>query len=231
MSNDKHEDAPSALAVLLREDTYREDDFDNAVAIAAAATAPQHPILSAVIGAFIPLKNLLRTSRTRRDRLVPVIQALAEEQEKIKGEQRTISDDYVKRDEFADLVLDFLERTANQPDVARRDSMRIVLTRIIREPVTHTEHRMFIRWADELPPEAIRLLDALRGPVAARTSVQANTLLQKRARVDNIDFWMGFLANLGVFDSAKFQGVVSTGDATHILTVLGKRFDLYRRPA
>jgi len=160
------------------------------------------------------------------DRVFPVILGLREEQVKIARE-------YVNKAEFADLLEETLKRVSEQPDEGRREDLRTIFLKIAREPRTHDENRLFIRWADELPREALRVLAAVHDPVPGPPGrmPQTDTLLAQRAEIipDQMRFWMEFLASQGLFDRTSFERVSQPAGLEFLLTILGKRFEDYRR--
>lgn len=161
------------------------------------------------------------------DRVFPVLVGL-------RGQQAKIEREYVQKAEFDDLLHEGLRRLSEQPDDARRADLRNIILKITREPRRHDEHLMFIRLADELPLEALRVLAAVHEPLQTRAGFaqQADAVLQKRAEVvpDQIGFWMEFLANQGLFDRTRFQEVVQSGRPLgYLLTPLGEKFERYRR--
>ncbi len=104
--------------------------------------------------------------------------------------------------------------------------------KIIREPRQHDEHVMFLRLAAELHSSALRVLAAVHGalddPQRARVP---NAVIEIRTGlpIEDVDFWMDFLAGQGLFDRTKFQMVASPGGLEYLLTGLGKQFENYRR--
>jgi hypothetical protein len=93
-----------------------------------------------------------------RDTLVGLYQRL----------ERTRSE-YVRKDEFQDILEETLRRLSEQPNPERRRMMRTIFERILEEPLEHRSNRLFLRLADELPSGAVRLLSILRDPVGPST--------------------------------------------------------------
>jgi hypothetical protein len=204
----------ASLAVL----TQDNDDID-----AVLNLIKEIPVVGTVVNVAIA-SGVLLLDMKRPDRVFPVLRGLWDQQEKIKRE-------YVKKEEFADLLLEGLRRAAEQPDPARREDLRTIILKITREPRRHDEHLMFIRWADELPLEALRVLAAVHEPVPGPLARNPNAVLRNAADLlpDQIDFWMEFLANQGLFDRTKFHAVAPPSGMDYLLTVLGKKFEDYRR--
>lgn len=90
------------------------------------------------------------------DRVRPALQAVAERLERTRTE-------YVRKEEFADVLEDALRRLAEQPNAERRQRIQNLLTNVMARPRDHAEHRLFLRLADELPPDPLKYLFAHGG--------------------------------------------------------------------
>lgn len=89
--------------------------------------------------------------------LVAVSEKLAE------AEKR--QNEFVSKDEFKDLFEETLQRIANEPDENRRRWLQNVLLKAIEQPREHSEHRLFLRLADELTTDAHKILAILDKPL------------------------------------------------------------------
>jgi hypothetical protein len=124
-----------------------------------------------------------------------------------------------------------LRRFADQPDPDRRDDVRRIILKIAREPRRHDQHLMFIRWADELPLEALRTFTAVHAPMPDVLTRNPGAILQQAADIRDrqIDFWMEYLASQGIFDRTTFHTAATPNGIEYLLTVLGRTFEDYRR--
>jgi hypothetical protein len=93
------------------------------------------------------------------DRVTPLLGELTARIYRLENEPGK-TNHYVTREEFADLLEETLRRTADQPEPDRRAAMGNAFFKIFDNPMGHTENRRFIRLADELPTDALKLLNA-----------------------------------------------------------------------
>jgi len=128
-----------------------------AVNTAAAVIGFVNPIAgtalqtTAVLGGWV-------WNRYKLDRVKPV---LVEIQKRIQA----VESEYVRREEFADLLEDAFRRLGDQPDPERGNWIRNALLRIVDEPRDHTENRRYLRLADELSTPAQKILTVISTPV------------------------------------------------------------------
>jgi hypothetical protein len=93
-------------------------------------------------------------NRWKFDRVSPVLEAVSTRIQRVES-------DYVRQDEFADLLEDALRRISEQPSSDRRSALTNALLRIVEEPQDHVRNRWFLRCADELDGDALFLLNVL----------------------------------------------------------------------
>lgn len=72
--------------------------------------------------------------------------------------------EYVEKEEFPDILEEALRRISQQPDPERRRALRSVFEKILEQPLSHCENRLFLQLADELPSGALRLLSVMHDP-------------------------------------------------------------------
>jgi len=146
-----------SLAVVKADHTPAVESVLAAVNTTAAIIA----IKNAFAGAAIQGTALLggwAWNRYKFDRVKPV---LLQVQKRIQS----VETEYVRREEFADLLQDAFRRLGDQPDPERGNWIRNALLKIIDAPKDHTENRRYLRLADELSADAQKVLTVLPVPV------------------------------------------------------------------
>ena len=136
--------------------------------------------------------------------------------------------EYVRKDEFRDLLEDALVRYLNQPDEVRRRETETILLNSAARPSTHVLHKLFIRLADESPMEALRILTALstpRSPEEIATGYMQ--IIANRSQLDEpiASQWTTFLMYQGLY-AMNQSGIIPLED---LLTPIGKEFAAFRR--
>jgi hypothetical protein len=143
-----------------------------------------------------------------------------------------IRSEYVRREEFLDLMEDCMRRTVTQPEQLRREEVMAIMGNAIQEPSSHVLHKMFVRLADEMPTEAVRILAALHGPRTVEEQAVGAWPVTLSARsgfpLEQLHPWLAYLDN----QSLVIQGgAIDTIDMAEKLTPIGKLFERYRREA
>jgi len=99
-----------------------------------------------------------QVTQGRFDRVKEQLSFLNEEVEQIKDRIHT---DYVKTDEFEELVALTLEKMARELDPRKRSQYRrMIVNLMVLQPEDYNEQRRLLRLAEELTPKHIQLLRA-----------------------------------------------------------------------
>jgi hypothetical protein len=163
------------------------------------------------------------------DRVFPVLVAL---KDKLHNTDRSQSE-YVRRDEFRDLVEEALRRIADQPSDERRRWLQNIFLRTVDEPRDHTENILFLRLAEELSTNAQKLLSVLEQPVTnpSDTLEGRDNLLARRSGVpaERIKEALKELVRAGVVDEETLSyGARGQRGFAGMLSRLGSDFLTYR---
>ena len=184
------------------------------------------------------------------DRVFDVLVAMREKLAEAEKNQNA----YVRKNEFKET----LQRIANEPDENRRKWFQNILLKAIDQPRDHSEHRLFLRLADELTADAHKILASLDLPLTANDrQLDRNGYLEaksgvSRLRVDDI---LDELVRTGLVNRDRLKGpdpsipirhqgslLDTTGgmqaegpetygqrDLSYMFTTLGRDFIAYRR--
>jgi hypothetical protein len=146
--------------------------------------------------------------------------------------QRTRTE-YVRREEFGDLVEETLRRMSEQPDAKRRQDLRMILFKVIETPREHSENRLFLRLADEFPVGALKVLAAVEPVIVQaeyRQSFQAILAARTGLDITEVGQHMADLSAAGLFDQKAFRIVAMPGKSlVFLLTRRGAMFLQYCR--
>jgi hypothetical protein len=213
-----------SLAVVKPDHAPIVDSVLDAVNLAAAGVA----IANAKAGFAIQSVAVLGGwvwNKWKFDRVSPVLEEVAK---RIQG----IEHDYVRREEFADLLWDGLRRIGDQPDAVRRGRLRNILLNVVSAPKDHEDNRLFLRLADELSAVETRVLLATLGKITRDELMWANNkILAARASVadEDIDLVMSYLAMDKLLLGMKFHDKAPSSGLGFLLTPTGEAFVRYIR--
>jgi hypothetical protein len=163
----------------------------------------------------------------KADRVTPVLLGFYERLQKVEAAQRA----YVRKEEGQAFVEEALRRIANQPDEPRRKDMQRILYKTVEKPRDHADNRLFLRLADELPTEALKLLAALHDPIVPQRSATASDkILAVRTGMTRevVRAVAKYLSN----ESLMTEEPLHTRRQSYfdtLLTPLGRAFEEYRR--
>jgi len=143
----------SELAVLVVEPKGAAAFVKASVEIVASALALLNPA-AAVAVKVVSITGGWIVDRRKYDRVKPILDS-------IEATIRDLPNDYVRRDEFADLLQETLRRASESPDSDRRETLKRILLGIMADPKDHVSNRRLIRVADELRVDAWKVLRAI----------------------------------------------------------------------
>jgi hypothetical protein len=213
-----------SVAVVKADQTPVVEGVMGAVNILAAAISVANPAAGAAMQSVAVLGGWA-WNKWKFDRVRPVL-------EEVTKRVQRIENDYVRREEFADMLWDALRRLGDQPDPKRRELLRNIIFNAATEPKDHTEHRRFLRLADELSWEELRVFLNVEGPITRDELLwTTNKVLALRGHVDEeyIDRIMLDLANERLFDRTKFQMRAPHSGPGFLLTPTGADFRRFLR--
>jgi len=197
---------------------------------AAAGLVPGVPGILDVLKAIVVSAGII-FQRRKAERSQEFILGLYERLQQTRS-------DYVRRDEFMDLLEDSLRRFVEQPDQARRADIRRILLHIIDGPPIpetsreHVMHKLFVRFADELPGDALKILAATRAITVRDDQLLGNAdILSQRTGIERSEvlWWMDYLANENLFDTHSFNNkAVRQASLEFLLSPIGRMFEEFR---
>jgi hypothetical protein len=209
-----------SIAVLAPDSGTIVGRLKDMVNLAAAAISVANPAAGLAVQTTAVLGGWIFQDR-KCDRIRDALESVAARIQRVESE-------YVRKEEFADLLEDTLRRMADQPDEGRRHVMREVLESVMQRPRDFTESRLFVRLADELPTTHLKVIAATR---AAKTRMEvllpSNSVLANRSGIPDgrIDGVMTDLTFFRVFDGMRFNMSVPEGQTLeHLLTDIGREF-------
>jgi len=165
-----------SVAVVKADYSPAIDSVLAAVNTAAAVIALKNAVAGAAVQSTAILGGWV-WNRYKFDRVKPVLLDIQKRIQSVEAE-------YVRREEFADLLQDALRRLGDQPDPERGNWIRNALLRILDEPKDHTENRRYLRLADELSTAAQKVLTVLPVPVTQPGDVIPGPKENLRRRAD-----------------------------------------------
>jgi len=209
-----------SIAVLKPDHGVIIERIRDGVNLAASSISVANPVAGVAIQTVAILGGWLFQER-KYDRIKDALASVADRIQKVEHE-------YVKREEFADLLEETFRRMADQPNEERRHIMRGVLESVMERPRDFTESRLFVRLADELPGTHLKVVAAVRKPKQPVEGLAAaNSVLSTRSGVppEKIDAVMTDLTFFRVFDGMQFNRAVYAGQTyEHLLTEIGREF-------
>jgi hypothetical protein len=228
MSNDEEPDA-SRGAEILPASTWQETSFNAAATLVAAA-----PVLGG------PLSNIFSglSAGRRFQRIRVVILELEKEIDDLSEEQA----EYVRGEDFEDLLRETLERVSNERLEAKRRLYRDFLFNVIRESAGDYDERFrFLRILEQLQLDhfaVLRAMDQPPGPEEAESVLagsRMNTLRGRLPEVSNehLDDLVTELGDLRI-TSGSLGGMVTGPSAVNLrplITPFGHRLlEFIRQP-
>jgi hypothetical protein len=211
-----------SVAVVKADHAPAVDAVIGAVNIASAGIALINPPAGAVV-LTIAVVGGWAWNKWKFDRVRPVL-------EEVTKRVQSIENDYVRREEFADMLWDALRRLGEQPDPGRRKLLRNIILNTMDEPTDHTENRLFLRLADELSTVELRVFLAVEGAITRDEIMWSNNkILATRAGVGDgdIDLIMSHLAMQRLLDGMKFVTKSPPAGPSFLLTPTGSEFRRY----
>jgi hypothetical protein len=208
-----------SVAVVKPDGTPAIQAVIGSVNVAAAAISAVNPQAGIGVQALCAVAGWA-WAKWKYDRVKPVLEETAK---RIQG----IESAYVRREEFADLLWDTLRRLGDQPSAHRQGLLGNILFNAIRAPQDHTLNRLFLRLADEMTGDELKVFFAVQGEITRDEMMLGNNkILARRAQIDDarIDAIMTDLSMQRVFDGLKFHVRPPPAGLTFLLTATGAQF-------
>lgn len=195
----------------------------------AAAVGSAIPWIGGPVGSVLSGMSLGR----KMSRVKEVLMSLAAE---LSGFKSTLSEEYVKTEEFEELLEQTLKRAAEERSDRKRRIYRDFLIDAISSPgEAYDEQIRFLRTLEELQPEHLRLIRVLSQAPAQNPGMMGSPNQTLRRRLpefddDRIDDLLTHLNDLRVTNLTSLK-VMMTGhgaeDLRHSITAYGQRFLRY----
>jgi len=195
----------------------------------AAAVGSAIPWIGGPVGSVLSGMSLGR----KMSRVKEVLMGLAEE---LSGFKSTISEEYVRTEEFEELLEQTLKRAAEERSDEKRRIYRDFLIDAISSPgEAYDEQIRFLRTLEELQPDHLRLIRALSQSPSQSPGIMGSpnqTLRQRLPEFDEgrIGDLLAQLNDLRVTNLTSLK-VMMTGhgaeDLRHSITAYGQRFLRY----
>jgi hypothetical protein len=192
------------------------------------------PVFGGAVGHVFSEWSAARRTQRLREVLVGVI-------EQIQALGVQVREEYVRSDEFEDLLDQTLRRvSAERHEEKRRLYRGLLLSAMTSAETEYDEQLRFLRIIEQLQVAHVRVLRALIQPFAPPTSAgharysslttsQLDALRQRLPDVaaDRIADLMGQLDSLGVVTAASLRAMAMTVDLRTTVTAFGQRFVTY----
>lgn len=189
------------------------------------------PDLATVTHALV-VPEIFRQPR-KRARLAYCLIGLYERVQRVASRVDT---EYVRRDEFADLLEDALRRAVNEPDEGRRTNYEKILAGIMtrnpqRQRHSFEQERMVIRLANELSTDHLKVVLAHFGPeLPEEITLARRARLQRRAAAGApFDRLVEDLCSFRVMERDQLDTVAHRDQMIDGLTSVGLRLAEYLR--
>jgi hypothetical protein len=148
------------------ESTSGEDAAD-----VIATVAQLVPAVGGIVAAF--LSGAVNQRRAQR-----VAQELHRLYEDLRDHKERVREDYVKTEEFEELLLQTLDRIAKELDPERRAMYRRYLKNLMTEaPSKYSDQRRLLRLADELTPAHLLVLNAIAQSAPTQVPMRAEGIM------------------------------------------------------
>ena len=196
------------------------DRIKDAVNLAAASISATNPAAGLALKTAAILGGWVFQER-KYSRIKDALTSVANRIQQVEHE-------YVRKEEFADLLEETLRRMADQPSEDRRQIMRGILESVMERPRDFNESRLFVRLADELPGAHLKVIAAVKQPKMRLEGLGViNSILSKRSGVprERIDAVIADLTFFRVFDGTKFNFNAPEGQTyEYLLSEIGQEF-------
>ncbi len=195
----------------------------------AAAVASTIPWIGGPVGSVLSGMSLGR----KMSRVREVLMGLAEE---LSGFKSTVSEEYVRTEEFEELLEQTLKRAAEERSEEKRRIYRDFLIDAISSPgEAYDEQIRFLRTLEELQPDHLRLIRALHQSPSPSPGMMGSPNQTLRRRLPEFDEerigdLLAQLNDLRLTNLSSLK-VMMTGhgaeDLRHSITAYGQRFLRY----
>ena len=174
------------------------------------------------------------SARKKLERIQDVILGLATRLAEIQVEVR---EDYVRSDEFEDLVDQTLRRVANERHAEKRRLYRNLLVGAATTPARYDEQLRFLRVIEELQAAHVQVLTAITAPPKAPSGGRYQALYISQIQIlrsqlpdlpeELLKDLLRQLDMLGVISTKSLDAMTHEVDARRMLTDFGRRFVTY----
>ena len=206
------------------------DDYFSLVTLLSSVV----PVFGGAVGHVFSEWAAARRTERLRDVLTGVV-------EKISALGTRVQDDYIRSEEFEDLLDQTLRRVANERHESKRRLYREFLVSAISSPAPYDEQLRVVRILEELQAVHIALIRAIaQEPDPIRSSHGTGSFaatLRRRMSGVSMEIIEELIALLNSMRITKLENIKSMGtahgseDLRHTITLFGRRFVEYIRAA
>lgn len=187
-----------------------------------------------------PISNVLSgISQGRRMRRV--VDFLGELDRRLRTVEAAADSEYLKSDEFEELLEQTLHRVAAERHAAKRAIYQVLLTDMVKSPkIGYDEQLAFIRIIEQLQPDHIRVLEAMSQPPNDVGNISISSpinFLRERLTgmsTESISARASELNDFRIINNSSLGTMMTGGGAADMrgrITPMGKRFIAYLEEA
>ncbi len=169
----------------------------------------------------------------REQRVLDVIRGVSDDLQDFKSQA---AEEYVKTEDFVDLLESTLRRVAQETSSKKRQMYRQILTNAIKQPAgNYDEQGRFLRTLDELDADHLRILQALLQPPESDVGIMGSPMQTVRKRIpefseEQIQQLVDDLNDRRITTMNSLQTMMTAhgaADLQHSVTPYGRRFLAY----